>query len=165
MKKSLITLLIVALVVLSPIIGMAIGKTRDLILGLAPEDAILHLADEIDQQRLISEQTQQENDRKIEELQMLVVEQKDKIEEQQQMIEDQKQINILNEKVQECQDLKRTAPGCSDEKYSLSLDLFLKKMEKENPPAMENDDVVAAAKKDWNTCQSFYKEYSDLGCN
>lgn len=49
MNKILATAAIVGTAIVSPIVGMGIGETREAILGLAPEDAIVQLADRIDQ--------------------------------------------------------------------------------------------------------------------
>ncbi|MDI6777797.1 MAG: hypothetical protein QMD77_01255 [Patescibacteria group bacterium] len=70
-------------VIVSPFIGMAIGSTRELILGLAPEEAVLQLADKIDLDRAGVEQ-------KTNELQSLIDAQKSQLAEQQQIIDQQK---------------------------------------------------------------------------
>lgn len=49
MNKALIAIAIVGTAIISPIVGMGITQTREAILGLAPEEAILKLADKIDQ--------------------------------------------------------------------------------------------------------------------
>jgi hypothetical protein len=50
MKKLILTFTIAIIIgaFLSPLVGMAIDQTRSLILGLAPEEAVLELADQID---------------------------------------------------------------------------------------------------------------------
>lgn len=83
MKKSLITLGIVGAVVLVPVLGMAITPTRDLILGMAPDQAVLSLADKIDTNKVDVEQ-------KTEELQSLIDTQRNQIAEQQSIIDGQK---------------------------------------------------------------------------
>lgn len=65
--------------VLSPVIGMAIGETRNLILGLAPEESVLELADKIDQNK-------EDNENKMQEMQMLIEQQKATIDEQAQKL-------------------------------------------------------------------------------
>lgn len=64
---------------LSPVIGMAIGETRNLILGLAPEESILELADKIDRNK-------EDNENKIQEMQTLIEQQKATIDEQAQKL-------------------------------------------------------------------------------
>lgn len=51
MKKVLIIGGIVLTAILASILAMGIGETRSLLLGLVPEEAILQLADKIDEQR------------------------------------------------------------------------------------------------------------------
>jgi len=61
MKKTIATAIIGMTIgaVGSPMIGMAINPTRDLILGMAPEEAVTKLADEIDGQKVqVEEQGQ-----------------------------------------------------------------------------------------------------------
>src|SRR3990172_10635332 len=97
MRKPVIysaTALIVGLI-LSPFIGMAIGGTRELILGLAPEDAVLQLADKIDSDRTSVEQ-------KTNELQVLIESQNSQIAEQQEIIEQQR-TELENQKNQTAQ--------------------------------------------------------------
>jgi len=50
MKKTIITASIALAVgaIFSPVVGMAIGETRSVILGMAPDEAVLQLADKID---------------------------------------------------------------------------------------------------------------------
>lgn len=165
MNKAIVVVAIVGTAILSPIVGMGIGETRSLILGLAPDEAVLQLADKIDEQRVVAEQTQAENDQKTAELQVSIDTQQAKLAEQQRMIDEQEKANAENKRIMECQALQKKAGWCSDKNYRLSLDAFLKVKYAENKPAMENDDVVAAAKKDWKACQDFYKEYAASGCN
>lgn len=85
MKKIIIYSVIFFVVgmLLSPILGMAIGETRNIILGLAPQEAVLSLADEIDKSRI-------ENEAKIQELQGLVEQQKSELEIQKGELQKQK---------------------------------------------------------------------------
>ncbi|EKE22224.1 MAG: hypothetical protein ACD_7C00020G0032 [uncultured bacterium] len=81
MKKVIIYSVIFFVVgaVLSPVIGMAIGETRNLILGLAPEESVLELADKIDQNK-------EDNENKMQEMQTLIEQQKATIDEQTQKL-------------------------------------------------------------------------------
>lgn len=84
--KSIVIYSLAALVVgliISPFIGMAIGSTREFILGLAPEEAVLQLADKIDENRASADQ-------KTTELQSLIDIQRGQIAEQQSIIDSQK---------------------------------------------------------------------------
>jgi hypothetical protein len=65
MKKTLITFGIVVGIIATPILGMSIMPTRSLILGMASDEQILTLADEIDKSRV-------ENEHKITELQSVI---------------------------------------------------------------------------------------------
>lgn len=76
MKKTLIIVGIVAAVILLPVLGMAISPTRNLLLGLAPDEQILALADKIDENRLSNEQAKSETDAKITEMQSIIDSQK-----------------------------------------------------------------------------------------
>lgn len=85
MRKPVIysaTALIAGLII-SPFIGMAIGSTRELILGLAPDDAVLRLADKIDSDRAGIEQ-------RTNDLQTMIDSQNSQITEQQKIIDEQK---------------------------------------------------------------------------
>lgn len=84
--KKIMTIAVGSLVVgmiISPVLGMAIGGTRELILGMAPNDAVLQLADKIDSNRV-------ESDSKATGMQSLIDSQKKQIEDQQKIIDSQK---------------------------------------------------------------------------
>jgi len=57
MNKTIITGLIAGTAILSPVVGMGITQTREAILGLAPDEAVLELADKIDQSTAKSDAT------------------------------------------------------------------------------------------------------------
>ena len=61
MKKAILLILIGFIVgaLVSPAAGMALTSTRNLILGMAPDDAILALADKIDQESGKNEEQEQ----------------------------------------------------------------------------------------------------------
>lgn len=77
MNKAIVTAAIVATAILSPIAGMAITQTREALLGLAPEEAVLRLADKIDASSAKSDETSA----LVESLQAKVTEQEGRIEE------------------------------------------------------------------------------------
>jgi hypothetical protein len=84
MKKIIIYSIafFVAGAVLSPVIGMTIGEIRNLILGLAPEEAVLALADEIDKNRvdnLSQDEIIKNQELKILELENLTEQQKEEL--------------------------------------------------------------------------------------
>lgn len=72
---------LVVTAIISPIVAMGIGETREAILGLAPEESVLQLADKIDTSRV-------ENETKLAELQSTIDEQQIKLTEQQKMIDE-----------------------------------------------------------------------------
>ncbi|HBR71193.1 MAG TPA: hypothetical protein DEA27_00090 [Candidatus Moranbacteria bacterium] len=86
MKKFLIPIVSGVVGIIIPIAGMTITPTRDLILGLAPEEAVLKLADKIDENRVSLEQS----NAKIAELQAIVDSQNAKLVEQNKLIDSQK---------------------------------------------------------------------------
>jgi len=65
MRKKLITLVIIAGVIGTPMLAMSISPTRDLLLGMTSDEAVLALADEIDESRV-------DNENKIQELQSII---------------------------------------------------------------------------------------------
>lgn len=69
MKKVVLASVIAATVVLSPVVAMGISPARDLILGLAPDEAVLKIADTIDTDRVNIEQKMKEKDEQLAELQ------------------------------------------------------------------------------------------------
>jgi chromosome segregation ATPase len=79
MKKALITIAIITGIVVTPILGMAITPTRDLLLGLTPDEKILALADRIDENRSTAET-------KLTELQSIIDSQKSEIADYQQQV-------------------------------------------------------------------------------
>lgn len=85
MKKIIIysTIFFIVGTLISPVLGMAIGETRNIILGLAPQEAVLSLADEIDKSRIENETKIQEMQAKIEEQQNQIMEQNEKLTQQQ----------------------------------------------------------------------------------
>lgn len=87
MKKITFSIILITLVVLTPIISMAISPTRDLLLGLAPDEAVLKLADEIDRSRI-------ENQAKVIELESKLAEYESKLTEQ------EKSVNEISTKVE-----------------------------------------------------------------
>ncbi|KKP68113.1 MAG: hypothetical protein UR66_C0008G0021 [Candidatus Moranbacteria bacterium GW2011_GWE1_35_17] len=83
MKKVLIVTGIVIGILVVPFLGMTISPTRELIMGLAPDEAVLQLADKIDKSRA-------ENESKIQELKVMNYEQQNKIQELQSLTEEQR---------------------------------------------------------------------------
>lgn len=81
MKKIIMPISFILLGIVIPVAGMTITPTRNLILGLAPKEAVLELADKIDKSRA-------ENEAKLQEMQTLLGQQKATIEEQNQKLEE-----------------------------------------------------------------------------
>lgn len=129
MKKTLITLGIVAGVIGTPILGMSITPTRSLLLGLASDEQILTIADELDKSRV-------DNEQKINELQSTIDNQKAELASYQQQVENQNskiiEINNTNKFSDECAKLYASEPLCqSDSRYrdKKSFDKMLDKLE------------------------------------
>lgn len=95
MKKVSLAVGFVLLGMVTPLIGMAISPTRDLILGLAPDEAILKLADKIDQ-----ESTKNANQEEaISKLNTSNEQQKEQLDN----IAKQQEISACSEKQQQCE--------------------------------------------------------------
>lgn len=111
MKKIIIysTIFFIVGALISPILGMAIGETRNIILGLAPQEAVLSLADEIDKSRI-------ENEAKIKEMQVKIDEQNEKLSEQ------QKDVNLQTAEIKTTQAEIVKSRDCSADvnKYCIS---------------------------------------------
>ncbi|MFC1609107.1 hypothetical protein ACFL2R_02115 [Patescibacteria group bacterium] len=71
--------------ILSPVMGMAMEKTRSLILGLAPEDLVLESVNKVNKDK-------KDHKIKIQEMQSLIAQQKTTIEEQSQEISETEQV-------------------------------------------------------------------------
>ncbi len=116
--------LIVGIVgIVIPVVGMTITPTRNLILGLAPEEVILQLADKIDETRVNVDQNKKDGDNKIQELQLLIDSQKSQIEEQQKTINEQSgQISSSKSEIQTVQNTIVKNKDCSVDvnKYCVS---------------------------------------------
>lgn len=91
MKKTILLILggFIIGALISPVVGMAINSTRNLILGMAPDEAILVLADKIDENLVSSEQSKSETNAKMAELQLTIDAQQSKLVEQQKTIDSQ----------------------------------------------------------------------------
>jgi chromosome segregation ATPase len=91
-----------------PVIGLTISPTRDILLGLSPDEAVLALADKIDENRVSSEQT----DAKIMDLQSTIESQQSEIENYREQIESQ------NDKIETVNtDVKTTNETVVKQKY------------------------------------------------
>jgi hypothetical protein len=87
MNKAIATAAIVGAAILSPVASMGITPVREALLGLAPEDQIVALADKIDENRAENDQKSAENETKISELQTLISAQQSTIDEQKKALE------------------------------------------------------------------------------
>ncbi|MBU2025579.1 MAG: hypothetical protein ABIC19_00590 [Patescibacteria group bacterium] len=156
---------------LSPVAGMAINGTRSLILGLAPEDAILTLADEIDSSKADQQQSKSEMQAKTTELQSLIDDQQNQITEQQSIIDEQSaeldkqksattqaqntadqtraDVAIANEKSTNCNKLLSSpdAKNCESSHYSSKSNY------ESFSSALESDEDKQIAKRIFNKCE------------
>jgi len=131
-----------------PLLGLTISPTRDAILGLAPDQAVLQLADKIDESRVSSEQT----DAKIAELQSVIDSQQAQLADYQQQVEGQNtkidsvktenqatQAKVDNDKRTECQ--KKIA--------SLNKSIANAESEKGDCKSKYDDEENKSAAKTW----------------
>ena len=81
MKKFIIPIISGIVGIIIPVAGMTITPTRNFILGLAPDEAVLQLADKIDDSRVINEEKMQEMQKTIEAQQIKINEQEARMEE------------------------------------------------------------------------------------
>lgn len=139
--------------VLSPVIGMAIGETRNLILGLAPEEAVLELADKIDQNK-------EDNENKMQEMQTLIEQQKVTINEQSQKLLETKQVleNAPNE--EEIKTIASDVTYCQTNASNYTPEKY--KVYKEMPEKTEDgciDKDSSSCEKAVNKSEKNFEEY------
>jgi len=138
-----------------PLLGMSITPTRNAILSLAPEESVLALADKIDEQRVLSEQS----DLKVIELQSQIDNQQQIVDEQNRSIKGQ---NEESKKVAECAELQSKNPMCNNQDYKKTLNDYLKTYLKQNVRSEDSKDDVdewrETGTKNWNICQSVYSK-------
>lgn len=123
--NKIITIAISSVVGLAlPVIGLTISPTRDILLGLPPDEAVLALADKIDENRVSSEQT----DAKIMDLQSTIDNQSIELDNYRKQIDEQNNkietVNIDNQEAQEkinkeseCRKLYEENTECNHKNY------------------------------------------------
>ena len=159
MKKIILVGLIAFAIgaIISPIAGMAINSTRSLILGMAPEEAILVLADKIDSNNV-------DNETKITELQSIINDQKAQLEIDQQKIAAQDvKIETVNSAVITTNETVAKQKDCSADvtKYCVS-DSFMdankfKNFLKHYEDFDNYDEYKEKFTKQFNNCQNALK--------
>lgn len=87
MKKTLTTLAIAAGVISAPVLSMSITPTRELLLGLTPDEQILAIADKLDTDKTELQQKLDDKEQKITELQSALDAQSQQMTEQQEATE------------------------------------------------------------------------------
>lgn len=129
-----------------PIAGMTITPTRNLILGLAPDEAILALADKIDgeagkndEQQQAIENLQQYKDEQIKAEEYKLLQQKEALEQ-----------NDLNEKIKKCNKFK---DSCKERIFSLNISI----KDKENYLETRYDDLKKDKKRIGDMIENFEK--------
>lgn len=155
MKKLIIYSVIFFVVgaVLSPVIGMAIGGTRNIILGLAPQEAVLSLADEIDKSRI-------ENETKIQEMQAKIDEQEVKIEEQNQKIVEVEKTEKEDVTVPDIQTIKNIASDvtyCQTNASKYSIERFGKEKKRAEESKDDCEKIEEIGGKNYD-CKSVYNK-------
>lgn len=125
MKKIILSIIggFIIGALISPVVGMAINSTRNLILGMAPDEAILVLADKIDENLVSSEQSKSETNAKMSELQLTIDAQQAKLMEQQKAIDSQSvSLNSTKQAINETNATVAKQKDCSADvsKYCVS---------------------------------------------
>jgi vacuolar-type H+-ATPase subunit I/STV1 len=82
MNKTIATAAIAGVAILSPVAAMSVTPVRDALLGLAPEEQIVTLADEIDKSRVENEQKLATLEQELASAKQVIAEQKDALEAQ-----------------------------------------------------------------------------------
>lgn len=148
-----------------PVIGMTITPTREALLSLTtPDEKILSLADKIDEQRVLADESKAASDAKLAEFQSTIDDQQARLAEQQKLIDENneavletksavKDANDMTDKLakEQCEAEKKL--HCSD-KYltKKSFDKYLDDFGDDLNSEMEND-----LEKRFNRCQNILK--------
>jgi Skp family chaperone for outer membrane proteins len=164
MKKILLTSGIAIFGLATPFLAMTITPAREALLGLAPDEAVLALADKIDTDRVDIESELSQKDEDIQKLQSTLDAQQAKLAEQQEMIDENNKA-VLETKIavknandttdslakEQCEAEKKL--HCSD-KYltKKSFDKYLDDFGDDLNSEMEND-----LEKRFDRCQNILK--------
>jgi hypothetical protein len=149
MNKTIATAAIVGAAILSPVASMGITPVREALLGLAPEDQIVALADKIDESRVENEQKQTENEQKLTDLQASLDAANTVIAEQKKTLEGQSEKNAAVEKAlveqkadsdkkAECAMTYASHPYCKADAYRTKSGF---ESEKSNINKSENEEI------------------------
>lgn len=165
MNKSIVIAGSIIAGITLPLLGMTITPTRDAILGLAPDQAVLQLADQIDAQRvsvdqakLDAETAKAESDAKINELQSQVSNQQQVVADQNKVIEEQNVKNVENQKISKCAEMRSKYVMCNSDNYRKTLGDFLNKYKGEHRLDSDSQDEISVATKNYNICQDVYSQ-------
>ncbi len=158
---------------LSPVLAMSVSPTRNLLFGLAPEEAVLALADEIDKSRVETEtkllelentvatQAQSLNayELQIAEQSGRLLEQEKLLNSQQAQVSSQAQVQqSLNKQVEtqaNCQKLYSENIYCGGKTYKTksAFDDHIEDLEDNDSDRIDTDKMVASAKAKYKKCQ------------
>jgi hypothetical protein len=137
MNKTIAAAAIAGVAILSPVASMGITPVREALLGLAPEDQILTLADKIDESRVA-------NDQKISALEQELATAKQTITDQKETL-DNKELSI-NQKIEDIEKTQ-TSKECTGK---LNKQLEYLANAKKN---LANDELTLKAAKDGRECK------------
>jgi|GEM_PF-4077777 len=140
MKQFIIPIISGIVGIIIPVAGITITPTRDLILGLAPDEAVLQLADKIDENRINFDTKMVGNEQKIIELQSIIDDQKIELSNYKQQVESQNvkitEIKSGNQIIQtqvdkqtECSKLYGEQPLCQSDTRYRTKDKFEKMLD------------------------------------
>ncbi len=142
MNKAIATAAIIGAAIISPVAAMGISPTREALLGLAPNEAILKVADEIDTNKANMTQTLSETNQKVSDLEKTVADQESVIAEQKKALDDAKASQAsLQTSVSQVQSAVASLPK---PKTQAELDAQDKKEEERIKKATEEADNKAA---------------------
>jgi septal ring factor EnvC (AmiA/AmiB activator) len=142
MNKTIVTAAIAGVAILSPVAAMSVTPVRDALLGLAPEEQIVTLADEIDKSRV-------DNEQKLTELQELISTQQKTIDEQKKALDTQKYAQDSNAEELIKQKADQTALASKVSNQAECLELYRK-----NPfCSSSNSDYEKSLERRLSTCE------------
>jgi len=148
MRKIIIPAILVLTGIVIPIVGLTISPTRNLILGLAPEEAILQLADQLDKDRIDYATNNQE-------LQKTIDSQREEMKKMQKAIDNKaNDLNNLSEQV------KTTNTAIQGQNYCLKVNELYTQIPKKPSGAcsvMGPNNIVDMYKK----IKESYEEYKN----
>jgi septal ring factor EnvC (AmiA/AmiB activator) len=163
MNKIVATAAIAGAAILSPVASMGVSPVREALLGMAPDEQILSLADKIDESRVANEQKLSEIQQELDSAKQTIAEQKATLESQKSNQDARNaEQDALSEKI-ECSSLRSKYVMCNNEgDYRKDFSSFLKDYLKSHVSDQDGDrekkEWAEIATKNYNICQGIYKQ-------